>query len=122
MPRTVDAVEHRARLVVVYETPSDIDPFERHHDDVHIPLAKQYPGLRRYTRGHDPATVGREPYTRRHTGPGRRGPCWKQARARDRPSHCRGCHCETCASWKLSQRDPAARRGLIADNIGRVAV
>jgi uncharacterized protein (TIGR02118 family) len=34
----------------MYDIPSDVDAFERHYNDVHIPLAKQYPGLRRYTR------------------------------------------------------------------------
>ncbi|MEA2232634.1 MAG: hypothetical protein QOD83_2450 [Solirubrobacteraceae bacterium] len=46
-----------ARFVVMYDTPSDIDAFERHYNDVHIPLAKQFPGLRRYTRSHGPAAV-----------------------------------------------------------------
>jgi uncharacterized protein (TIGR02118 family) len=45
----------------MYDTPSDIDAFERHYNDVHIPLAKQYPGLRRYTRSHEPAIVIGEP-------------------------------------------------------------
>jgi len=51
-----------ARFVVMYDTPSDVGAFERHYNDVHIPLAKQYPGLRRYTGGHDPAAVIGEPY------------------------------------------------------------
>ena len=50
-----------ARFVVMYDTPSDLDAFERHYSDVHIPLAKQYPGLRRYTRSHEPAAVIGEP-------------------------------------------------------------
>ena len=41
----------------MYDTPSDVDAFERHHNDVHIPLARQYRGLRRYTRSHEPAAV-----------------------------------------------------------------
>ena len=45
----------------MYDTPSDVDAFERHYNDVHIPLAKQYPGLRRYTRSHEPAVVIGEP-------------------------------------------------------------
>ncbi len=62
MPEPADAAaKQTARFVVVYDTPSDIDAFERHYNDVHIPLAKQYPGLRRYTRSHDPATVVGEP-------------------------------------------------------------
>ncbi|WP_329409560.1 EthD family reductase [Nocardia vinacea] len=55
------ASKQKARFVVMYDTPSDIDAFERHYTDVHIPLAKQYPGLRRYTRSHEPAAVIGEP-------------------------------------------------------------
>jgi uncharacterized protein (TIGR02118 family) len=51
----------RARFVVLYDTPSDIDAFERHYDEVHLPLAKQYPGLRRFTRSREPAAVLGEP-------------------------------------------------------------
>jgi uncharacterized protein (TIGR02118 family) len=49
--------QQMARFVVMYDTTSDIDAFERHYNDVHIPLAKQYPGLRRYTRSHQPPAV-----------------------------------------------------------------
>ncbi len=55
------ATNPTARFVVIYDTPSDIEAFERHYNDVHLPLAKQYPGLRRYTRSHDPAVVIGEP-------------------------------------------------------------
>ncbi|MCC6804039.1 MAG: EthD family reductase, partial [Anaerolineae bacterium] len=37
------------RLLVLYSQPSDIDAFERHYHDVHIPLVKQLAGLKRYT-------------------------------------------------------------------------
>jgi uncharacterized protein (TIGR02118 family) len=50
-----------ARFVVMYDIPSDVEAFERHYNDVHIPLAKQYPGLRRYMRSHEPAAVIGEP-------------------------------------------------------------
>ena len=56
------AAKQMARFVVLYDTPSDVDAFERHYNDVHIPLAKQYPGLRRYTRSHEPAVVIGEPF------------------------------------------------------------
>jgi uncharacterized protein (TIGR02118 family) len=63
MTATVDpAAKQMARFVVMYDTPSDVDAFKRHYDDVHIPLAKQYPGLRRFTRSHEPAAVIGEPY------------------------------------------------------------
>jgi uncharacterized protein (TIGR02118 family) len=62
MTVTVDASpKHMARLVVMYDTPSDLAAFERHYNEVHIPLAKQYPGLRRFTRSHEPAAVIGEP-------------------------------------------------------------
>jgi uncharacterized protein (TIGR02118 family) len=62
MTTTVDpAAKPKARFVVMYDTPSDVDALERHYNDVHIPLAKQYPGLRRYTRSHQPAVVIGEP-------------------------------------------------------------
>lgn len=52
-----DAAKPKARFVVLYDTPSDVDAFERHYTDVHLPLAKQYPGLRRFTRSREPAAV-----------------------------------------------------------------
>jgi uncharacterized protein (TIGR02118 family) len=58
MTATVNqAAQQMARFVVMYDTPSDVDAFERHYNDVHIPLAKQFPGLRRYTCSHEPAAV-----------------------------------------------------------------
>ena len=62
MTATADpAAKPMARFVVMYDTPSDVDAFERHYNDVHIPLAKRCPGLRRYTRSHEPAAVISEP-------------------------------------------------------------
>lgn len=52
---------HMARFVVMYDKPSDIEAFERHYREVHIPLAKQLPGLRRYTISHDAMPVIGEP-------------------------------------------------------------
>jgi uncharacterized protein (TIGR02118 family) len=46
----------------MYETPSDIDAFERHYWQVHIPLAKRLPGLRRYTVSRDARPIMGEPY------------------------------------------------------------
>ena len=37
------------RFLALYTTPSDPAAFDRHYHDVHVPLAKQLPGLRRYT-------------------------------------------------------------------------
>ncbi|MFI1920391.1 nitroreductase/quinone reductase family protein [Nocardia sp. NPDC020380] len=51
-----------ARFVVMYDVPSDIEAFERHYREVHIPLAKQLPGLRRYTISHNVTPVIGAPY------------------------------------------------------------
>lgn len=37
-----------ARMVVIYRTPKNAEAFDRHYFDVHIPLAKKLPGLRKY--------------------------------------------------------------------------
>jgi uncharacterized protein (TIGR02118 family) len=35
-------------MVVIYNTPKDAAAFRRHYFDVHVPLARQLPGLKRY--------------------------------------------------------------------------
>lgn len=45
------------RFLVIYEMPPDTDAFDRHYREVHIPLAKQLPGLLRYTVGRNPKPV-----------------------------------------------------------------
>lgn len=47
-----------ARFLVLYETPPDPAAFDRHYREVHLPLARKLPGLRRYTIG-DEVTVVR---------------------------------------------------------------
>jgi uncharacterized protein (TIGR02118 family) len=37
------------RFLVLYDAPDDPEAFDRHYREVHIPLAKKLPGLRRYT-------------------------------------------------------------------------
>ncbi|MEP7231898.1 MAG: EthD family reductase [Ginsengibacter sp.] len=37
-----------AKMTVIYKTPKDIEFFDRHYFDVHVPLAKQLPGLVKY--------------------------------------------------------------------------
>jgi uncharacterized protein (TIGR02118 family) len=37
-----------AQLVVMYKTPKDTAAFDKHYYEVHIPLAKKIPGLRKY--------------------------------------------------------------------------
>lgn len=40
-----------ARFLVLYEAPADPAAFDRHYREVHLPLARRLPGLRRYTLG-----------------------------------------------------------------------
>lgn len=44
-----DSIGDMMRFLVVYETPRDPAAFDLHYREVHIPLAKKLPGLRRYT-------------------------------------------------------------------------
>ena len=37
------------RLLVLYTQPNDVEAFERHYRDVHVPLVKQLAGLKHYT-------------------------------------------------------------------------
>ena len=54
-----------ARFLVLWDTPEDPDHFERHYREVHVPLVKQLPGLRRYTLSRNPVPVrGADPYYR----------------------------------------------------------
>lgn len=41
-------------MTVIYQTPQDISFFEEHYFNVHVPLAKQLPGLLRYTISEGP--------------------------------------------------------------------
>jgi uncharacterized protein (TIGR02118 family) len=51
------------RFLVVYPQPSDPAAFDRHYFEVHVPLAKCLPGLRRYTVSKAPARIrGAEPF------------------------------------------------------------
>jgi uncharacterized protein (TIGR02118 family) len=51
-----------ARFLALYETPADPETFDRHYREVHIPLIRHLPGLRRYTVGRDVAAVRGAPY------------------------------------------------------------
>lgn len=46
-----------AQMVVIYKRPSDVDAFERHYFETHIPLAKKIPGLRKYEVSTGPITT-----------------------------------------------------------------
>jgi uncharacterized protein (TIGR02118 family) len=37
-----------AQVVVMYKTPKDSAAFDKHYSEIHIPLAKKIPGLRKY--------------------------------------------------------------------------
>ena len=37
-----------ARMVVIYRTPENVEAFDRHYFEIHVPLAKKIPGLRKY--------------------------------------------------------------------------
>jgi len=37
-----------AKMVVIYRTPADPAAFDAHYYNVHVPLAKRLPGIRRY--------------------------------------------------------------------------
>jgi uncharacterized protein (TIGR02118 family) len=45
------------RFLVLYNTPEDPAEFDRYYREVHIPLAKKLPGLRRYTVSRDAAVI-----------------------------------------------------------------
>jgi uncharacterized protein (TIGR02118 family) len=35
-------------MLVIYPRPQEVEAFDRHYFEVHVPLAKKIPGLRRY--------------------------------------------------------------------------
>jgi len=37
-----------ARMIVIYRTPKNVEAFDRHYFEIHVPLAKKIPGLREY--------------------------------------------------------------------------
>lgn len=51
------------RFLVLYSRPADAAAFDRHYFDVHVPMAKQLPGLRRYTVSRNVSPIrGPEPF------------------------------------------------------------
>jgi uncharacterized protein (TIGR02118 family) len=51
------------RFLALYQTPTDVEAFEKHYFEVHVPLAKRLPGLRRYTVSRNPSRLrGPDPY------------------------------------------------------------
>jgi uncharacterized protein (TIGR02118 family) len=51
-----------ARFLAVYDTPADPAAFDRHYREIHIPLLRRLPGLRRYTVSRDVTALHGEPY------------------------------------------------------------
>lgn len=53
-----------AKVFALYRTPADPAAFDRYYRDVHVPIAKKVPGLRRYevSRGGIGMLGGRSPY------------------------------------------------------------
>ncbi|MDX8490201.1 EthD family reductase [Mesorhizobium sp. VK22B] len=43
-----------ARMVVIYPAPKDMEAFDRHYFEIHVPLAKRIPGLRKYEVSYGP--------------------------------------------------------------------
>lgn len=46
-----------ARFLALYEQPGDPETFGRHYRQIHIPLLRRLPGLRRYTVSRDVTTL-----------------------------------------------------------------
>ena len=46
-----------AKLVAIYKTPADIDAFEKHYFQIHIPLVKKMPGFKGYEVSKQPISV-----------------------------------------------------------------
>lgn len=46
-----------AGLIAIYKRPDDVEAFEKHYFETHIPLAKKMPGFRKYEVSHGPVSV-----------------------------------------------------------------
>jgi uncharacterized protein (TIGR02118 family) len=46
-----------AQVVVMYKTPKDTAAFDKHYADIHIPLAKKIPGLKKYEVSQGPVAT-----------------------------------------------------------------
>jgi uncharacterized protein (TIGR02118 family) len=46
-----------ADVVVTYKMPKDTAAFDKHYAEIHIPLAKKMPGLRKYTVNKGPVAT-----------------------------------------------------------------
>jgi uncharacterized protein (TIGR02118 family) len=50
------------RFLVLYERPEDPAAFDKHYNEIHIPLVRQLPGLLGYTVGRNPAALDEAKY------------------------------------------------------------
>jgi uncharacterized protein (TIGR02118 family) len=50
-----------ARFLAIYDAPADPKAFDRHYHEIHIPLIRRLPGLRRYSVGRDVAALHGSP-------------------------------------------------------------
>ena len=46
-----------ARMMVIYRAPRNVEAFDRHYFEIHAPLAKRIPGLRKYEVSDGPITA-----------------------------------------------------------------
>jgi uncharacterized protein (TIGR02118 family) len=46
-----------ARMVVIYKKPADVEAFEDHYFETHIPLVKKIPGFKKYEISRGPVGV-----------------------------------------------------------------
>lgn len=53
-----------ARFLVLWGTPRDPELFEQHYREIHVPLVKKLPGVRRYTFSRDARPVRGDLYYR----------------------------------------------------------
>ncbi len=49
------------KLVALYKKPADVASFEKHYREIHTPLAKRMPGLRKMEVSHVTGAPGGEP-------------------------------------------------------------
>ena len=48
------------KLVALYKKPADVEAFEKHYREIHTPLAKKMPGLKRLEVAHTTGSPGGE--------------------------------------------------------------
>jgi len=49
------------KFVALYKKPADVSAFETHYREIHVPLAKKMPGLKRLEISHMTGSPGGEP-------------------------------------------------------------